>query len=60
MTALIAQVGNLIFWLSFCVVGQPMCALLYYHDWVLAHSPQLLQAAPHSCSPVERALCEAL
>ena len=39
------QVGNIIFWLSFCVVGQPMCVLLYYHDWILTHSPQLLH--PH-------------
>ena len=25
--------GNLIFWSSFCIVGQPMCILLYYHGY---------------------------
>lgn len=29
--------GNMIFWASFCVLGQPMCLILYYHDYVLAH-----------------------
>lgn len=32
------QWGNLIFWLSFCMVGQPVCALIYYHDYVKMHS----------------------
>jgi hypothetical protein len=35
-------VGNIIFWLSFCIIGQPICALLYYHDFLLEHSPQYL------------------
>jgi len=26
------QVGNMIFWLFFSILGQPMCVLLYYHD----------------------------
>lgn len=26
------QVGNMIFWFFFSIVGQPMCVLLYYHD----------------------------
>ncbi|GMH59320.1 hypothetical protein TrLO_g1570 [Triparma laevis f. longispina] len=25
-----SQVGNFIFWLSFCIVGQPLCILLYF------------------------------
>ncbi len=29
--------GNLIFWMSFCVVGQPVCMLIYYHDYMKAH-----------------------
>jgi diacylglycerol O-acyltransferase-1 len=29
--------GNMIFWASFCVLGQPMCLILYYHDYVLAN-----------------------
>jgi hypothetical protein len=28
------QVGNMVFWFFFCIVGQPMCLLLYYHDVV--------------------------
>ncbi|XP_020528851.1 diacylglycerol O-acyltransferase 1 isoform X3 [Amborella trichopoda] len=27
-----AMVGNMIFWFFFCILGQPMCVLLYYHD----------------------------
>ncbi|KAF3794829.1 Diacylglycerol O-acyltransferase 1 [Nymphaea thermarum] len=26
------QVGNMIFWCFFSILGQPMCVLLYYHD----------------------------
>ena len=29
------QAGNITFWISFCIVGQPMAVLLYYYD---AHS----------------------
>ncbi|CAL0320284.1 unnamed protein product [Lupinus luteus] len=27
-----SMVGNMIFWFIFCIFGQPMCVLLYYHD----------------------------
>ena len=27
--------GNLLFWATFCVVGQPMAVLLYYYDATL-------------------------
>ncbi|EPS70137.1 diacylglycerol acyltransferase, partial [Genlisea aurea] len=27
-----SMVGNMMFWCFFCIVGQPMCVLLYYHD----------------------------
>ncbi|KAH7681981.1 Diacylglycerol O-acyltransferase protein [Dioscorea alata] len=27
-----SMVGNMIFWFFFCILGQPMCILLYYHD----------------------------
>lgn len=33
--------GNLLFWVSFCVVGQPVCMLFYYHDYRMS----VLQAA---------------
>lgn len=26
-------IGNMIFWLSFCLVGQPLGALLYFFAW---------------------------
>ncbi|KAF1887533.1 hypothetical protein Lal_00040587 [Lupinus albus] len=26
------MVGNMIFWFTFCILGQPVCVLLYYHD----------------------------
>lgn len=29
--------GNMVFWASFVVFGQPMCLILYYHDWLLAN-----------------------
>uniref|UniRef100_A0A7R9VM43 O-acyltransferase n=1 Tax=Chlamydomonas euryale TaxID=1486919 RepID=A0A7R9VM43_9CHLO len=28
------QWGNIMFWLSFCIVGQPVCTLIYYHDYM--------------------------
>ncbi|KAJ6805036.1 diacylglycerol O-acyltransferase 1 isoform X2 [Iris pallida] len=27
-----SMVGNMVFWFFFCILGQPMCVLLYYHD----------------------------
>ncbi|KAI5415213.1 Diacylglycerol O-acyltransferase 1A, variant 2, partial [Lathyrus oleraceus] len=27
-----SMVGNMFFWFTFCILGQPMCVLLYYHD----------------------------
>ncbi|CAO3641390.1 unnamed protein product [Cunninghamella blakesleeana] len=29
--------GNTIFWITFCVVGQPTIALLYYYQWTATH-----------------------
>jgi hypothetical protein len=37
------QLGNIFFWVSFCIIGQPMCALLYYYDFLSRHSPHLLK-----------------
>jgi diacylglycerol O-acyltransferase-1 len=25
--------GNVVFWLSFCIIGQPLVLIIYYHDW---------------------------
>ncbi|KAK9811327.1 hypothetical protein WJX72_001878 [[Myrmecia] bisecta] len=30
-----AQVGNVIFWVVFCIIGQPVSVMMYYHDWVV-------------------------
>ncbi|KAJ1678946.1 hypothetical protein EV182_003033, partial [Spiromyces aspiralis] len=30
--------GNMIFWVSFCIVGQPFLVVKYYYDWVKANS----------------------
>jgi diacylglycerol O-acyltransferase-1 len=27
------RVGNVVFWVSFVVVGQPLAMILYYHDY---------------------------
>lgn len=27
------RVGNVIFWVSFCFLGQPLAEILYFHDW---------------------------
>ncbi|KAI9491672.1 putative diacylglycerol O-acyltransferase [Zychaea mexicana] len=32
-----SALGNTIFWITFCVVGQPTIALLYYYQWAAAH-----------------------
>ncbi|CDH49971.1 diacylglycerol acyltransferase dgat2 [Lichtheimia corymbifera JMRC:FSU:9682] len=32
-----SALGNTIFWISFCVVGQPTIALLYYYQWAATH-----------------------
>ncbi|KAI9480634.1 MAG: MBOAT, membrane-bound O-acyltransferase family-domain-containing protein [Benjaminiella poitrasii] len=31
------SLGNTIFWIVFCVVGQPTIALLYYYQWTATH-----------------------
>ena len=33
-------VGNVIFWISFCIIGQPLCMIMYYHDYVHFHMSQ--------------------
>ncbi|OLY85228.1 Diacylglycerol O-acyltransferase 1 [Smittium mucronatum] len=29
-----SQIGNALFWISFCIIGQPLLVLLYYYDWI--------------------------
>nr|QID75817.1 diacylglycerol cyltransferase [Dunaliella salina] len=35
------EAGNIVFWLTFCVVGQPLSVLLYYHDYLYEVHPYL-------------------
>jgi diacylglycerol O-acyltransferase-1 len=41
--------GNLIFWISFCLVGQPLAALMYFFAWQAKYGsvskPQLWSTA---------------
>ena len=37
-----AVVGNVIFWTTFCVLGQPICIMMYYYAWVLENRPDWL------------------
>ncbi len=39
-----AIVGNFIFWTTFCVLGQPICIMMYYYAWVLENRPDWLPA----------------
>jgi diacylglycerol O-acyltransferase-1 len=32
-----SQLGNFIFWIVFCIIGQPMILLLYYHDYLVVY-----------------------
>ena len=34
------EVGNAIFWISFCFLGQPLAEILYFHDWRKLHGSQ--------------------
>ncbi|KAJ9518496.1 hypothetical protein QJQ45_018593 [Haematococcus lacustris] len=36
------EAGNIVFWLSFCVVGQPLTLLLYSHDYLYEVKPHLM------------------
>jgi len=31
------QAGNIAFWLVFCIFGQPLCIMLYVHDYVISN-----------------------
>lgn len=31
-------IGNLIFWISFTIVGQPACILIYYYQWYIKNA----------------------
>ena len=39
------QIGNIIFWIVFCIIGQPTVIILYYHDWTIMNRPEWLPPA---------------
>lgn len=40
--------GNMIFWMSFCLVGQPLAALLYFFAWQAKYGSVSKQIAEES------------
>ena len=48
------SIGNMIFWLSFCVVGQPMAILLYTVDYRYAQERAQLNMAADGAIAVEQ------
>lgn len=41
-----SSIGNIIFWLSFCVIGQPMAILMYTADYKYGkHNAEVLMAS---------------
>lgn len=39
-------VGNVIFWITFCIIGQPLCIMMYYHDYKQDSSSMSTTTAP--------------
>ena len=39
------NIGNYLFWISFCVFGQPFCVLLYYRAYYMRENPDLVAKA---------------
>lgn len=37
--------GNYLFWISFCILGQPISVLMYYRAWYMREHPELVEAA---------------
>lgn len=37
------KLGNMVFWASFCIVGQPLSLLMYSHDFLVLNYPNELQ-----------------
>ncbi len=31
------EMGNYVFWIMFCILGQPVCLLLYYQAWYVTY-----------------------
>lgn len=36
------KLGNYLFWITFCIIGQPICVLLYYRAWYMREHPELV------------------
>lgn len=37
------SIGNYIFWVSFCILGQPLSILLYYRSYLMRSHPELIE-----------------
>ena len=48
-----SSLGNVFFWLSFCIVGQPMAILLYCLDYLKAASVVQSMSSSSSCNGLE-------
>ncbi|KAJ8599368.1 hypothetical protein CTAYLR_007027 [Chrysophaeum taylorii] len=35
-----SRLGNVLFWISFCVIGQPLCIMIYTHQFVAVHAAE--------------------
>jgi len=47
-----SSIGNVIFWISFCFVGQPMAMLLYTIDyWEINHGQDIAVLEPDESEP---------
>ena len=42
-------VGNALFWIAFCFVGQPLVLTCMAYKWVLTYQPQLLDSPVSAC-----------
>jgi diacylglycerol O-acyltransferase 1 len=40
--------GNYLFWITFCIFGQPLCILLYYRAYYMRENPDLVYQAVRS------------
>ena len=47
--------GNIIFWVSFTILGQPFAALMYFYAWQAKYGSvsrsSVVQARPPMCPP---------
>jgi hypothetical protein len=47
--------GNYAFWLTFCIIGQPVCLLMYVHDYMFQQAGSYKQVASPAAVLVSQA-----